>query len=346
VLTPPDGLAEADLVAVLRRRWRMTLTSLRYLAVGWGSHHWEATDGAGSRWFVTVDDLEAKRLSDCEPLPAAFARLRASLAAAVDLRHCGAAFVLAPVPADNGEPLAPVDGRFTVAVYPFLSGQTFEWGDYSSPEIRRGLLGLVVGVHTAPAAARRHALRDEFAVPFRRELEAACAPATPAADCGPYARAASALVQQNAAAIRHQLARYDGLVASARSLPPERAVLTHGEPHPGNTMLAAGGLAGSPGDSRPDGWVLIDWDTALVAPPERDLWPLDPGDGSILAAYTSATGLTPEPGLLELYRLRWDITDLALDSRRLRRPHADTADTRKTWGVLQSLAERIAGASA
>ncbi len=37
-------------------------------------------------------------------------------------------------------------------------------------------------------------------------------------------------------------------------------LLTHGEPHPGNAMLAA------------DGWRLVDWDTALVAPLERDLW--------------------------------------------------------------------------
>jgi hypothetical protein len=42
-------------------------------------------------------------------------------------------------------------------------------------------------------------------------------------------------------------------------------------------------------------WPLIDWDTALVAPPERDLWSLDPGDWTVLDAYASATGVSPKP---------------------------------------------------
>lgn len=99
-------------------------------------------------------------------------------------------------------------------------------------------------------------------------------------------RRTSLLVRRNAAPIRQLLARYDGLVARARQR-PGRAVLTHGEPHPGNTMLT------------PGGWVLIDWDTALVAQPERDLWLIDPGDGTMLDAYASATGVSPMPDLVE-----------------------------------------------
>ena len=41
-------------------------------------------------------------------------------------------------------------------------------------------------------------------------------------------------------------------------------------------------------------WLLIDWDTALVAPPERDLWDLDPGDGGTAedgAAWELLSGL-------------------------------------------------------
>ena len=63
-----------------------------------------------------------------------------------------------------------------------------------------------------------------------------------------------------------------------------------------------------------------------MAPPERDLWSLDPGDGSVLAAYAAATGVTPRPGLLELYRVRWDLADVAIDVSRFRRPHEGTAE--------------------
>ncbi len=180
---------------------------------------------------------------------------------------------------------------FSVAVYPFVDGRSFVWGEFPSREQRLGVLGLVVGVHTAPPAAIRHARADDFAVPQRDGLEAACDTAADdgaaAAGCGPHARPASLLVQQNAAPIRRLLARYDDFVTQARAR-PARAVLTHGEIHPGNTMLTT------------EGWRLIDWDTALVAPPERDLWNLDPGDGSILEAYADATGVIPQPSLLDL----------------------------------------------
>jgi hypothetical protein len=189
MLTPPDGLPEAALAAALERWWGMAVGSAEYRPVGWGSHHWAVTDAAGSRWFVTADELEHKRASEREPLDAAFRRLRASLAAATELRDSGAAFVVAPVRAGDGEPLVRVNDRFGVAVYPFLDGQSFDWGEFSSPEHRLGVLGLVATVHTAPAAASRHALADDFAVPHRDALEAAFDPATsPIAGptrCGP-----------------------------------------------------------------------------------------------------------------------------------------------------------------
>ena len=234
------------------------------------------------------------------------------------------------MPAGDGEPVVRVGDRFGVAVYPFVNGQSFEWGEFSSPGHRLAVLGLVVGVHTAPPAASRHALADDFAVPLRDELEAACDPVAEAADSGPYARRASLLVRQYAAPIRRLLARYDDLATQARAQ-PACAVLTHGETHPGNTMLTAAG------------WRLIDWDTALVAPPERDLWSLDPGDGSILEAYADATGVVPQPALLDLYRLRWDITDIAMDLDRFRRPHTGTIDDDKSWELLSSLIKRVSG---
>jgi spectinomycin phosphotransferase/16S rRNA (guanine(1405)-N(7))-methyltransferase len=330
VLTPPDGLTETELMAALDRGWGMTITSTEYRAVGWGSHHWEVADAAGSRWFVTVDELENKRLSASEPLAAGFARLRAALAAAMDLRACGRTFVVAPAPTRDGEPLARVNGRFGVAVYPFVAGQSFDWEEFSSPAHRLSVLGLLVDTHTAPPAASQRALADDFTVPCRDELEAAYAPAGDVADCGPYARPVSLLVRQYAAPIQRLLARYDALVLEAR-VQGTRRVLTHGEPHPGNTMLTAGG------------WMLIDWDTALVAPPERDLWDLDPGDGSILDAYANATGTSPRPSLLDLYRLRWDLADIAVDVSRFRRPHAGNIDDDKSWELLSSLIKRVSG---
>jgi aminoglycoside phosphotransferase (APT) family kinase protein len=332
VLTPPRDLSEDMLAAALARGWGVGVDSMSYRPLGFGSHHWEVADTRGERWFLTVDELESKRGSRDEPPEQTFARLRASLRAARDLRDCGAAFAVAPVPARDGEPLLRLGQQFGVALYPFVTGQSFEWGEFADPAHRRGVLGLVVALHTAPAGARRHAATEDFVIAHRDELEAALGGAAGratevTAELGPHARPAAALLAENADPVRRLLARYDELAGRSR---PAGMVLTHGETHPGNTMLTA------------EGWVLVDWDTAMVAPPERDLWSLDPGDGSVLRGYADATGVTPSQALLELYRIRWDLADLAVGVSRFGRHHPGSPDDDKSWDDLCSLVVRLA----
>ena len=90
--------------------------------------------------------------------------------------------------------------------------------------------------------------------------------------------------------------------------------------------------------------MLVDWDTALVAPPERDLWSLDPGDGSVLRGYADATGVTPSQASLELYRIRWDLADLAVGVSRFRGHHPGGPDDDKSWDNLRSLVAGVGAA--
>jgi hypothetical protein len=46
------------------------------------------------------------------------------------------------------------------------------------------------------------------------------------------------------------------------------------------------------------------------------------------------------PGLLELYRLGWDVKDMAYGTARLLRPHTGTVDDAKTWEGLRTLIRR------
>jgi spectinomycin phosphotransferase/16S rRNA (guanine(1405)-N(7))-methyltransferase len=333
VLSPPADLDDAGLLArALATGWGLTVSALTYRPVGWGSHHWAVATGTGERFFATVDELELKRHSRTEPLDTAYARLRGALGAARDLRDHDRAFVVAPAPTRAGEPVTRLGDRYALALYPYVDGQSFGWGEYAVPDQRRALLDLVVEVHTAPAAARRRAPVDGFTIPHRDEVEAALRGESPTSGArpGPYAGEVAALIAGSAAPIRRLLDRYDDLVAAARRA-PDRAVLTHGEPHAANSMLTA------------DGWRLIDWETALVAPPERDLWHLEPGDGSIVAAYADATGVRPLASALDLYRLRWNLADLAIDVGRFRRPHRAGPDEDKSWELLRDLVAYLAG---
>ena len=331
MLTPPDGLPEAALTAVLGRRWDMTVAAAVYRPVGWGSHHWAVTDAAGSRWFVTADELAHKRMSEREPLGAAFGRLRASLAAATELRASGAAFVVAPVRTGDGEPLARVDDRFGVAVYPFVDGQSFDWGEFSSPEHRLGVLRLVAAVHTAPAAASRPRWPTTSPCRAGRRWRR---PSTPRATLPAPGPTRCGRPSWSGGTRRRSGGCSPGTTASCHG--PVRC--GQGGPHPWRAPPRQHDA------DRSRGWVLIDWDTVLVAPPERDLWLIDPGDGTMLDAYASATGVSPVP-LFDAYRLRWDIADIAAGVGRFRRPHAGSPEDDKAWGLLANLIERLAAGS-
>ena len=269
------------------------------------------TDPAGGRWFVTVDDVSA---------PGAFDLLAAALGTALELRRGGAEFVVAPVPTAGGRPAVRLGERYAVSLFPLVDGEAFDFGEYADGDHRSAVLAMVVRVHSAPATARRRATADDLALTCREALEAALTGRF--TDCGPYAERTADLLSGHAGKIRERLTRYDRLVAG---VDPARAVLTHGEPHPGNTMRTK------------DGWRLIDWETARLAPPERDLWLL----GGDLRAYTAITGVEVRPELLELFELRWRLTDLALDAERFRRPHGDDPNERRSFEILSDVAAGI-----
>src|ERR1700733_2665306 len=61
VFTEPADLPRSALASALQDLWGFTAASLEYQPVGFGSHHWLATNGAGERLYATADDLAAKR---------------------------------------------------------------------------------------------------------------------------------------------------------------------------------------------------------------------------------------------------------------------------------------------
>lgn len=318
MLSAPDDLTDATLAAALTREWGVAVAELDHRPVGFGSHHWAATDPAGGRWFVTVDDLETRRVSRADPLDEAGRRLGAALDAARALHDAGASFVVAPIPSAGGASVVRITARYAAAVYPFVDGESFGSGEFADEGHRTAVLDMVRDVHAAPSQVVARAIADDHGVPHRDVLELALDGAAPTGT-GPYAQRTADLIADHADAVRGLLARYDRLVAGADR---GRAVLTHGEPHAGNTMRTGAG------------WRLIDWETALVAPPERDLWHLGP---EMQQAYAAATGVAVLPQMLELYRLRWEIADLAAGVDRFALPHDGNADDDASWTIVERI---------
>ena len=87
------------------------------------------------------------------------------------------------------------------------------------------------------------------------------------------------------------------------------------------------------------GVVLVDWDTCLLAPPERDVWLVAGEEPGILGGVRGTHRLDARAGLLEAYRLRWDLADVASFAADLRAPHDDDEDTRTAWAGLRAVLE-------
>jgi spectinomycin phosphotransferase/16S rRNA (guanine(1405)-N(7))-methyltransferase len=320
--TRPEDLTDRAVTGALAAGWGLTPVAVDYQAVGYGSYHWQAHTSAGESWFVTVDDLMERQRSAGDSPEAVHRRLRAALLTALAARRAGADFVVAPVPTLAGDVLARLGGRHVVALYPFVAGRRFDFGDTLPATGRDAVLRHLVALHSAPRHVSRDALTEEFSLPHRAELSRALADASARWDTGPYGEPARALLATYGGAVEKLLAQYDRLVAQAREQ-PERRVLTHGEPHPGNLIETGAG------------WMLVDWDTTLLALPERDLWLLDPGDGSVAGAYRRAAGREALPAMLALYRLTWELTDIADFMSQFSRQHGDTEDDRVAWRAVR-----------
>jgi Phosphotransferase enzyme family len=163
---------------------------------------------------------------------------------------------------------------------------------------------------------------DDFVVPYLGRLQAMIDHPDGDGRSGPYAQPAQQLLRAHAGDLQSLIAAY-GRLAARVAAQPERRVITHGEPHAGNVIIAAAGP------------VLIDWDTVLAAPPERDLWDLAGGDPSLLDYYAAVTGTAIDGTALSLYRLRFDLAEVSEYLCLFQAPHGDNADTQEAWRNLQ-----------
>ncbi|EPH41513.1 phosphotransferase [Streptomyces aurantiacus] len=325
----PDNLRDETLLRGLAG-YGITPTAVTYTPVGFGDHHWKVTGDDGRGWFVTVSDLDHKEYCGADA-EAALKGLRQAMDTAVALRASddGLRFVVAPVPAADGSSVVPLDARYALTVFPHVGGRAGEFGQELSDAERDRVLGLLARLHgrTPPDSTPTTTLEPAGLADVHAALSDLAGP-WPG---GPFAEPARRLLAVHAATVRSRLADFEALAERVRHRGAP-LVVTHGEPHPGNLIE---------GD---DGYLLVDWDTVGLAVPERDL-SLLADDPAALTHYAGLTGRTPDPAALALYRLRWNLLDVAEFVGWFRAPHEETADTRSAWGAFEETVTQLATAN-
>jgi len=313
----PADLTDSDVADALRWHWSLDVADVHYAAVGYGGFHWTVTDATGLRWFVTASRLTAT---------ADFADLRATMGAARDLADAGLDFVLAPVRSGSGELVIPASPDYGISVFPFVDGVVGRLGDAISTADRAAIIEILAALHTARLPGGPVPIRD-LNPRSRRHLENSLRERGRPWRGGPYAEAARALVSEHADGLSAALATFDGLVAQVAA--SSAVVLTHGEPKPSNLIRRGAAV------------LLIDWDTAGLAPPERDLWWVLSDTDAEAAHYAELTGRDVSRQAVVLYRLRWDLDDVGLLLADFRAPHKQDKDTEAGWAGLEATIPRL-----
>jgi spectinomycin phosphotransferase len=304
----------------LRTGWSIAVDALVYFPEGGGSHHWCATDAEGRRHFVTVDDLDDKAWLG-QSRDVAYEGLCSAFDSAQVLRRAGLAFVVAPILAHDGSVTRRIDDRYSASVYPFYGGHTYRFGPYRDEALRDRVVDLVAQLHRATSAVRDRAPRHVLGYGGQRDLKDFLSQPDRPWDGGPYSEPSRLRLASSVADIVRLVSRFEELAehtASAR----QKTVITHGEPHPANLM--------SFGDSL----LLVDWDTAALAPPERDLSLLVEKPCSGVEHYERVTEHAVDFELITLYRVRWYLDDLASAVRLFRHLHDLNPDTQRWWEGL------------
>lgn len=337
--TPPPILLDQALIgSALAAGWRLDLPELVYVPKGAGSYHWAGTAPDGRRWFVTVDDLDEKPWLGTEHT-AVFEALQAAYDTAARLAEAGLASVVAPRRTPDGATAVRLAGQYSLSVFPFVDGEAGQWGEPVAQADRAHLLVLLAGLHRCTPLVTATAPPASLGIAHRPELEASLRDLPHRWRSGPLAEQARQELTAGARVVRDWLATYDELAARTARLGPD-LVVTHGEPHPGNVIrrrLGSDSTADSTGRSGAASLAVVDWDTAGLAPPERDLWMFDDGSPSTFDPYATESGRRPDSETMTLYRLRWTLDDVACATTTLRSPHGLDEESQRALGAVHDL---------
>lgn len=302
MLEKPD-VPDESLVACLRDHYGLHVTQIAFLPLG--------NDVDTAAYRVVADDATSY-----------FLKLRSwlrsghfdatSVAIPRFLHDRGIAQIIAPIET-NAHQLWTRLGTFAVILFPFVAGRN----GFAAPLSERQWIELGIALramHTAvvPRALRPSIPQETYAPHWRDLVRAFQARVESTTFVDPVAAELAAFLRAKRDDISQIVARADALGTALRARPPE-PVLCHADIHAGNVLISTDGALH-----------IVDWDTLIFAPKERDLMFIGGGVG---AAWNSAReealfyrgyGQTEvDPMALAYYRYERIVEDIAEYSERL-----------------------------
>ena len=285
MLEAPPDVTDADVLALVREHWAPGADAVEHLPVGWGAHHWRVDVDGSPTLFATLDPDLPRHTHES---------LEAAYASAASL---GLDFVWPSLPTASGPFTVPLGAR-TASVTAWLDGRRPDESVAELPD-------LLAELHRAPAPRQARAWRTEIApdlgVRLRDLLQ------QPWAE--PLGPAARELLVQHLGAVCGWAREHARLLDLAD---PATYVVTHGEPHVRNQWLARGRTC------------LLDWESLLLAPRERDLATL----------VHEGRDVDHDPEMVRLFDLEWRLSEIWSFAQWLQGPHTGDADDRTALGGL------------
>jgi len=285
MLEPPVDVTDAEVLAAVRRHWAPEVDAVEHLPVGWGAHHWRADVDGDPAFFVTVDPELPRHTR---------ATLEAAYASAAAL---GLDFVWPSLPRLDGDVTVPM-GQRTASVARWLPGERPDASVDELPEMLDAL-------HATPPPATAPGWSTEIDADLPGRLrDLLQQPWT-----GPLGAAARELVVDHLTQVGAWAREHARLVALAD---PVTYVVTHGEPGVHNQWLARGRT-----------W-LLDWESLLLAPRERDLATL----------VHEGRDVAHDREMVRLFDLEWRLSEIWSFAQWMQGPPVGAADDHKALGGL------------
>jgi spectinomycin phosphotransferase len=220
----------------------------------------------------------------------------------------GLAHIIAPLATRAGQLWTDL-AAFKVILYPFVAGHNGYEIDLSDQQwIEFGAALQRIHSVTLPPALRSRIQRETYSPKWREAVRAVLARLETDTYDEPVAANVSAFLQTKRAEVLDLVERTDRCARALQAHSPE-FVLCHSDLHAGNVLIAADGS-----------FCLVDWDSPILAPKERDLMYAGGGQfgatripGEEERLFYQGYGRTPiDPGALAYYRYERIVEDIAV----------------------------------